>query len=124
MAAIVKEEPPDLTEANNKIPPQLERMVGRCLEKQPTRRCQTASDLGFALEALLTPSGSRLQAEAAAPATETLSVLPRRDRREQWWMAATALVTLLAAGFAWAYFTRPSAPEARPLKLSLSLRKR
>jgi eukaryotic-like serine/threonine-protein kinase len=109
MAAIVKEEPPDITEANPKIPPQLEQIVLRCLEKQPTRRFQTASDLGFALEALLTPSGMRL---------ETALALRRRFGREKWWIAATAL---LAVGFVWAYFTRPSAPEARPLKLSLAL---
>src|SRR4029453_625097 len=105
MAAIVKEEPPDLTEANPKIPPQLERIVGRCLEKQPTRRFQTASDLGFALDALLTPSGSQLKGETASSAAKTATALSRPLRRENWWVAATALAALLAAGFAWAYFT-------------------
>src|SRR5215813_387963 len=59
LTAILKEDPPALTETNAKINPALERIVRRCLEKQPERRFQSASDLGFAIEALSTPSGSR-----------------------------------------------------------------
>jgi hypothetical protein len=52
MNAILKEEPRELTETKAKIPPQLEKIVRRCLEKTPERRFQSTSDLGFALEAL------------------------------------------------------------------------
>lgn len=121
MAAIVKEEPPDLTEANPKIPPQLERLVGRCLEKSPARRFQTASDLGFALEALLTPSGLRLKEDTALSGAGTVNAMPHRPGREKWWIAATALAMVLAAFFAWKYVARSSAPEARQMKLSLLL---
>src|SRR4029453_2629225 len=65
MNAILKEEPRELTETKAKIP-QLEKIVRRCLEKTPERRFQSASDLGFALEALFTPSGSRLETQPAA----------------------------------------------------------
>src|SRR5215510_8604238 len=61
MNAILKEEPPELGETNTKVNPQLEKLVRRCLEKQPERRFQTAYDLGFAIESLSTPSGSRLE---------------------------------------------------------------
>jgi len=121
MAAIVKEEPPDLTEANPRIPPQLERIVSHCLEKQPARRFQTASDLGFALEALSSPSGSRLKEETELSGAGTVNALPHRPGREKWWIATAALTLLSAAFFAWAYFKGPSAPEARPMKLSLAL---
>jgi serine/threonine protein kinase/Tol biopolymer transport system component len=121
MAAIVNQEPPEISEINSKIPPQLERIVGHCLEKQPARRFQNASDLGFALEALLTPSGSRLKEVTASSATEIINILPRRVGREKWWIAATALALVVAAGFAWAYFIRPSVPDARQMKLSLVL---
>src|SRR4029453_10639524 len=57
MNAILKEEPPELSETNSKLSPQLEKIVHRCLEKKPERRFQTASDLGFALECLSTLSG-------------------------------------------------------------------
>ena len=52
MTAILKEEPPELSETNPKINLPLDKIVRRCLEKQPARRFQTASDLGFALESL------------------------------------------------------------------------
>src|SRR5215831_790756 len=52
MNAILKEEPPELGERNLKISPQIEKLVRRCMDKEPERRFQTASDLGFALEAL------------------------------------------------------------------------
>src|SRR5262245_32002904 len=72
MNAILKEEPPEIGETNSKISPALEKIVRRCLEKRPERRFQSASDLGFALEALSTPSGARselqLDTQAALPA--------------------------------------------------------
>ena len=37
MSAIVKEEPPELTETNRQVPPALERVVRHCLEKNPGR---------------------------------------------------------------------------------------
>src|SRR4029450_7752516 len=49
MNAILKEEPREWTETKVKIPPQLEKIVRRCLEKTPERRFQSTSDLGFAL---------------------------------------------------------------------------
>ena len=52
MSAILQQEPPEISETNSKIPAQLEKIVRRCLEKKPERRFQSASDLGFALEAL------------------------------------------------------------------------
>jgi serine/threonine protein kinase/Tol biopolymer transport system component len=122
MAAIVKEDPPDIMESNPKIPPQLERIVSRCLEKQPARRFQTASDLGFALEALLTPSGTWLKEEdTASSITKPVPTVPRRFGQEKLWAAATALAVLVSAFFAWAYFTRPLPRQERPLRLSLSL---
>jgi serine/threonine protein kinase len=65
MNAILKEEPPELSETNAKISPALDRIVRRCLEKKPEHRFQTASDLGFALGKLTTPSGARLDTATA-----------------------------------------------------------
>jgi serine/threonine protein kinase/Tol biopolymer transport system component len=63
MNAILKAEPPELSESGLQINPGLERIVRRCLEKTPDRRFQSASDLAFAIEALsgtyscITPQG-------------------------------------------------------------------
>ncbi len=52
LSAILREEPPDLTEVNGSIPPALDRMVRRCLEKNRQLRFQSARDLAFHLESL------------------------------------------------------------------------
>ena len=57
MSAILNEDPPELSEATVKIPLGLQRVMRRCLEKNPELRFQSASDLAFALEAL-SDSGS------------------------------------------------------------------
>ena len=60
MTAILNDDPPDLIATDRSIPPGLARIVDRCLEKSPSARFQTASDLAFALEALSDASGSSL----------------------------------------------------------------
>ena len=57
MNAILKEDPPEIPPAPNRnIPPALERVIRRCLEKSPEERFQSASDLAFAIGALSTSS--------------------------------------------------------------------
>src|SRR5437588_8969165 len=62
MSAILTEDPPELP-SDSKVPPALERIVRRCLEKQPNQRFQDASDAAFALEAV---SGASEHPSAAA----------------------------------------------------------
>ena len=67
MSAILREEPPELEGTVRDLPPALERILRRCLEKQPDARFHSAHDLAFALEALSTSSGvSPAGADAAA----------------------------------------------------------
>jgi eukaryotic-like serine/threonine-protein kinase len=58
MTAILKEDPPELTQLNRNISPALERIARHCLEKNPEQRFQAARDLAFDLEALSQHSGS------------------------------------------------------------------
>jgi len=110
MTAILREEPEELTVINPTINPGLERIVRRCLEKKPERRFQSTADLGFALEALATPSsasGSGLTTAASTAVEETprsvwLSRLP--------WITA-GLFALVAASLGVAYFNRPSTDQ-------------
>jgi len=62
MSAILKEDPPDLSETNRSIPPALERCVRRCLEKSPPQRFQSASDLAYELESMTAASSSAVAA--------------------------------------------------------------
>jgi len=52
LSAILKEEPPDLSGVKGDVPPALERILRRCLEKDPDERFRSAHDLAFALDAV------------------------------------------------------------------------
>jgi serine/threonine protein kinase len=52
MTAILNDDPPAISQLVQSIPPGLQRVVHRCLEKNPEQRFHSASDLAFALEAL------------------------------------------------------------------------
>ncbi len=52
MSAILKEDPPELSETNRNLSPGLERLVRHCLEKNPAQRFQSARDLAYDLESL------------------------------------------------------------------------
>jgi len=58
MAAILNEDPPGISQIATNLPPALQRVVHRCLEKNPEQRFQSASDLAFALDALSESAGS------------------------------------------------------------------
>jgi hypothetical protein len=88
MSAILKEDPPDLSEADDKIPAPLARIVSHCLEKTPEERFQSASDLAFALEALSNSSGTGADRKGLPPAP------PRRRLR---WTALAAAASLAAS---------------------------
>lgn len=95
MNAILNEEPPGISEAGQKTPAALQRIVWRCLEKHPEQRFQSASDLAFALEAL--PDASEI---SPAPIRRS------RSRRIWLWTAAA-----LAAGILVWIIANRAAPE-------------
>ena len=68
LSAILKEEPPELIELNPNVPPQLEKLVRRCLEKDREQRFQSARDLAFNLETLSTFSSHGTMSGIANPA--------------------------------------------------------
>ncbi len=90
MNAILKNDPPELETDKLKVSPGLERIVRRCLEKEPTRRFHSARDVGFALEAISgTSSASALKQQALPP------------ERPRW--AALAMLALIVIAVAAAY---------------------
>ncbi|HVG69396.1 MAG TPA: protein kinase [Vicinamibacterales bacterium] len=115
MSGILRADPPELPVAARHIPPALARIVGRCLEKSPAARFQSARDLAFALDALTSSSGPE-------PATSVMD--PGGPRRRS--ISPTAALTgaliagLLAAAAAWALKPAPST-DAPVTKLSLAL---
>ena len=67
MSAILKEDPPELSETNRGLSPALERLVRHCLEKNPAQRFQSARDLAYDLEALSGLSGTTAARPLPAP---------------------------------------------------------
>ncbi len=115
MTAILKEEPPELSETNAKISLPLEKIVRRCLEKKPERRFQSTSDLGFALEALSTPSGSGFEtATSVTMATDDHAVEGRtwfvRNARLAWIAAGVLLLAALMVAIPYFFQRAPAAP--------------
>jgi eukaryotic-like serine/threonine-protein kinase len=103
MTAILNADPPDLNGAAAPIPPALVRIVNRCLEKNPSERFQTATDLAFALDGLSDASS----VSTAAPVV--------RHRGHGTWLAwgATAflLVTLAPVAYQHVRERPPAAPS-------------
>jgi eukaryotic-like serine/threonine-protein kinase len=94
MAAILNEEPPSIARPAPDTPPALERVIRRCLEKNPEQRFHSAYDLAFALEAVDEPSG-------AVPVATHKTPIVRKNSRYRWATAASliALAALVAAYF-------------------------
>lgn len=88
VSAILNEEPPPITLLSPDTPPALERVIRRCLEKNPEQRFQSASDLAFALEALSDPAWAGSGAHA-------ITVEPPRQRRL---LSVAAALTLVLVG--------------------------
>src|SRR6266567_3051617 len=93
MTAILKEEPPELSETNAKISLPLEKIVRRCLEKKPEGRFHSASDLAFAIEALSAPSGSGFETTTSVRAATDDHLVQGRTS-----FVRNALLAWIAAG--------------------------
>lgn len=128
MAAIVKDDPLEISAANPQIPPHLERLTRHCLEKRPERRFQTASDLGFAIEAVAVFSDSQPQlALKAGPESEPekagATTFKRERQRERmiWAAISLLLAAALIATISTMFFLRKPTPESRVTRLSIPL---
>jgi eukaryotic-like serine/threonine-protein kinase len=85
MSAILQKEPPELDTA---LPPGLERIIHRCLEKKPEERFESARDLAFALEYISGTTSSGIQR------------IPEKPRRRYAWeIALVALACLIVVAF-------------------------
>jgi Tol biopolymer transport system component len=108
MTAILREEPQALNDTGWQGPPELQRMLARCLEKNVERRFQSASDLAFALESL---SGASSGTASGTPTAKSVSQ-PKALRAWLPWVIAAALLM----GTAVREIARPHAAPANPLE--------
>ncbi|MGO9084750.1 MAG: protein kinase domain-containing protein [Terriglobales bacterium] len=108
-SAILNEDPPSISQVTTIIPPALQRVVHRCLEKIPEQRFQSASDLAFALDALSEHSGS-----VAVPSSK------EHWRISKLWAVAAVLVTVLAVVFALRFRTPRPEQKHDPVEKQLT----
>src|SRR5215831_4589063 len=85
LAAIAKQDPKAINQLVPDAPPDLEKIINRCLRKDPARRFQTMADLKVVLEELKNESDSGALA-GTAPVI--------RPAKSHWIWAAAALVAV------------------------------
>jgi eukaryotic-like serine/threonine-protein kinase len=117
--AILKEDPLPIGQVDPRIPPALERVVLRCLEKDPENRFQSARDLAFHLEAV---TGISSDATLTGPGLSYRPPPPRR-RTPRWALVAAGGVAGAAALVAVFLAGRQSARPTHPTFQQLSFRR-
>ena len=115
IGAIMHAEPPAPSQLAPLTPPLVDRVVRKCLAKDPEDRWQSASDLREALDWIVSGASTATAAMAAAPAQVSPS-----HRRRAWLLAAAA--TVVAALFASAgtvLYVRNTAPPRLVTRLDV-----
>jgi eukaryotic-like serine/threonine-protein kinase len=101
MTAILRDDPPEIQSSERLVSPALDRIVRRCLEKDPEQRFQSARDLSFALSAL-----SGTNSTGANRIAEVERKYPKRL------ILAVALAIVVGALATWLIVRRPAAQDA------------
>jgi eukaryotic-like serine/threonine-protein kinase len=105
IAAVMTHHPVTVSTVRTGVSPALDRVVKKCLAKDPAERWQSADDLASELK-WITESGAT-----------ALTAPKKAGRRRFWWIAAALTVTTIAA-VATLVFTRVDPPD-RSYRLSL-----
>jgi len=101
IAAILTVEPPSIVQLHPLVPPALERLVKKCLAKDPDERWQSASDLASELNWIIEGGGHTAGAG---------HLVDRKNTREALaWLVSGILTVVLIAGTIW--WQNPKQPE-------------
>lgn len=100
VSAILQSEPKPASELRSTIPRDLEKIIQRCLRKDPERRFQSMKDLRIALEELKEESDSG-----------HLGAAPQQQRRSRRWALAAAAAALLGVAGAAVWWRLRPAPS-------------
>jgi len=113
LSAIVRDEPEPVSQLTPAAPPELEKLIGRALRKDPERRWQAMADLRVALTEIKEESES-----GAGPAS-----LPVPRQLSRWvWIAGLAALAVAIGGGVWFHrartTTEPAVPPPRTVLLT------
>jgi eukaryotic-like serine/threonine-protein kinase len=118
VASILRDDPPGLGRLDGRAAGAVEQLVGRCLEKRPEDRFQSANDLAIALDLLKrgeewtpaeAPGEARSGGDAEGGAKPPLSTSGARRR---WIALFSATLAVVGLALAW-LMLRPPLPPAR-----------
>jgi serine/threonine protein kinase len=120
MHSILKDDAPGLEDSGARIPLALDKMMRRCLEKRPEHRFHSAHDLGFALDAVASPTSS--SGFGLTTAAQSLRDVPERSSsswlvRAAWAAAALFLISTLILGVL--YFRREE-PRMQTMRFGIA----
>ncbi len=103
LASILDKEPKPLGEAIGNLPAELDRIVTRCMRKDPQRRWQSMADLKIALQELTEESDS---GKLSRVATST----PKQSAALHIVLPAVVILLAIACGILWWQSRKPSVP--------------
>ena len=113
LAKILNEDPLPPSRISASVSPELDKIVLRCLRKDPSRRYQTMADLKVALDDIEMESAA---GNGAVQARSRSSNRPGAGPRRMWrWAAAVGVPLVIAGGYV-ATRTSPPADNAAPLR--------
>jgi Tol biopolymer transport system component len=106
LATLMREQPKAPSEVVPGLPKELDRLIQRCLRKEPERRFQHMLDVKLELEQIKEESESG-----------TAAAVPARSKRRLWLVAGLAGLLAMAAG-GWLLLRRPPPPPPRVIALT------
>jgi len=109
LSRILREDPTPPRQISTSTPPELERIILRCLRKDPARRYQTMADVKIALEDLETETKSGSQSQLPAGTTAW---------RGRWAWPLMPAALLAVAVFIWQTWRSPPAEPLRAIPLT------
>ena len=105
ISAILRDEPSSISSITPAAPPGLQRVVHRCVEKNPEHRFHSAHDLAFALEALSDLKNS------------SMGMVTHQESPSRWkWIAVTAAGVAFVGGLVTWWKLPPAIPVVDSVK--------
>ncbi len=92
MTAILREDPPNILDLVPNLPLGLQRILQRCLEKEPEQRFHSADDLAFVLDSA---------ADSSLSGQRPVLVSPPRLKRKPWLIPVSLLILAVSVAIFW-----------------------
>jgi serine/threonine-protein kinase len=125
MAAILDHDPPSVTSLVPSAPKSLERLIAKCLAKDPEARWQNAGDVASELEWIADAAAQRSSAPASTASDPSGDVVaneragrPLRQRM-RFWMIATLVLPLVAASAMWLVMRPGAVARPQPMRFAI-----